>query len=379
MSLLTCEGIAVLRARITMPRTGAWVADLVLDAVRAPTGRVTLATFDGGLTLVGTVERGGAYADTAQVRVVGGAGGLSRDVAPKAYRALPAQVPLSETLRDVGETLSPDASPQVLATVLPMWTRDQTSASRALTMLADACEATWRVLPDGAVWVGDDTWPAAAEGAYDVLRESPSEGRMVLGVEAPRLLPGTTYDGRRISVVIHTIDDEGVRSELWFEREAEGPRLVGGLRRLLAKLLWRVDFLALYPAKVVTQNSDGTLEAKPDSLRLPGLSRVPIRAGLPGVDIKVAAGARVLIGFAEGDPARPLALIWGEPGMTELHIGGERPVARQGDQVVLTMPSVVPITGVVTGPSGPMPFTGTIQIPTPLIGAILTGSGRLKA
>jgi hypothetical protein len=62
--------------------------------------------------------------------------------------------------------------------------------------------------------------------------------------------------------------------------------------------------------------------------------------------------------------------------LTELQVGGARPVARQGDQVALTMPPVVQMMGMV---NGSQPFVGTIAIMTPLIGTILTGSGKLKA
>lgn len=92
-----------------------------------------------------------------------------------------------------------------------------------------------------------------------------------------------------------------------------GDRIKGALEALLRTLFSRVDYLALYPAKVVAQNSDGTLELTPDDSRVPGLSKVPVRYGLPGVQAKVAAGARVLLGFSGGDPGAPVATLW-EPG-----------------------------------------------------------------
>jgi hypothetical protein len=72
----------------------------------------------------------------------------------------------------------------------------------------------------------------------------------------------------------------------------------------------RVDFLASYPATAVTQNGDGTLEIQPDDSRLPSLSSVPIRYGIPGVSAQIANGGRVLLAFAGGDPARPIATVW---------------------------------------------------------------------
>ena len=97
-------------------------------------------------------------------------------------------------------------------------------------------------------------------------------------------------------------------------------RLTGALRGVVRAMLPRVDYLALYPAKVVSQNSDGTLELQPDDQRFPGLSQVPIRYGIPGVKVTVAAGARVLLGFAGGDPQQPVAELWESATVTKLQI-----------------------------------------------------------
>lgn len=75
----------------------------------------------------------------------------------------------------------------------------------------------------------------------------------------------------------------------------------------------RVDYLAMYPAKVVSQNGDGTLELQPDDSRLPGYSSVPIRYGIPGVTATVSGGARALLTWAGGDPQKPVVVGW-EPG-----------------------------------------------------------------
>jgi hypothetical protein len=71
-----------------------------------------------------------------------------------------------------------------------------------------------------------------------------------------------------------------------------------------------LDFLARYPARVVSQNSDGTLELVPDDQRIPGMSKVPIRYGVPGIKATIAPGGRVLIGFAGGNRDAPEAELW---------------------------------------------------------------------
>jgi hypothetical protein len=137
-------------------------------------------------------------------------------------------------------------------------------------------------------------------------------------------------------------------------------------------VLPRLDPLALYPARVVSQQDDGSLDVKPDDTRWgPGLSRVPIRHGLPGVNVRVRQGARVLVGFEGGDITRPFASLW-EPGSLDtLTIeasvklllkapsvvaaeveGNARPVARLGD--------LVKVTGISGAPGVPIEFVGYI-------------------
>jgi hypothetical protein len=89
--------------------------------------------------------------------------------------------------------------------------------TRLLAPLAQA--VTWRVLPDGTIWAGPETWPDSGltTDDYQILDEDPREGTALLGVEAPVLLPGTALAGRRVSYVEHLINAEGVRSNVWFE------------------------------------------------------------------------------------------------------------------------------------------------------------------
>lgn len=93
---------------------------------------------------------------------------------------------------------------------------------------------------------------------------------------------------------------------------------------LTADVRRQLVYLSLYPAKVVSQNADFTLEVRPDAAVLPGLSKVPLRHGLPGVRVLVPAGARLLIGFDEGDPSRPYAALWeADAPATELRLGSQ--------------------------------------------------------
>ncbi len=126
------------------------------------------------------------------------------------------------------------------------------------------------------------------------------------------------------------------------------------MRRITA----RVDYLALYPSVVAGQDTDGRLHLVPEDGRLSSCRGVPIRLGLPGVTVRVANGARVLLGFEAGDPARPVATLWESGSVTELVVNGATTgAAREGDSVARSaamatwMAAVSTATGVAAGPS----------------------------
>jgi hypothetical protein len=107
------------------------------------------------------------------------------------------------------------------------------------------------------------------------------------------------------------------------------------LRRVVARGLARsLEHLAEYDATVVSQGADGALDLRLDDPTMPGLSGVPIWLGLPGVRAEVDKGARVKVGFAEGDPAKPYAGLWAtDASCVRIVIGGgTRAVARVDDE-----------------------------------------------
>jgi hypothetical protein len=81
-----------------------------------------------------------------------------------------------------------------------------------------------------------------------------------------------------------------------------------------------LDFHAWYGAKVLKDHADGHLDLQPDDARLPLFSRTPIRTGLPGVTVEVVKGARVLIGFDGGNPAKPFAALFESGSLKNLKI-----------------------------------------------------------
>lgn len=140
-------------------------------------------------------------------------------------------------------------------------------------------------------------------------------------------------------------------------------RTKASFEALVRSALPRVDYCALYPAKVVAQNADGTLELQPDDARFPGLSGIPLRLGLPGVSVKVSGGARVLLAFENGDPSRPTATLWEASGLTELIITASVKVTVNAPAVALGDGLKIPVCvgDTITGlANGGGPVTGII-------------------
>lgn len=343
---ITANGAGVIRAHVLRPRIGAWHAELVVDAQDEGTFTGPVALVVAGLNLQGFAKRSGAHHQTVFVRIVGGAGGLGSTVQPRSWQNVPIRIPLSDALTAVGERLSPTADASTLGTILPKWSRPQRSAGVEVGALLSAVPgAAWRVLSDGTIWVGPETWPEK-ELDFTEIEFQPSIGRLEFASDVPDISPGQTfspncgepYASRRVSSVEHTTEAGRLRNFVVFEDagavDNDSDRLTRGLTSFVRSIVGaQLDTLALYPARVVAQNADGTLELKPDDPRWPGFSKVPIRLGIPGATVKLTAG-RVLLGFAGGDPQSPIAELWeGGATVTEIALAGGAQYVALGQDV----------------------------------------------
>ena len=118
------------------------------------------------------------------------------------------------------------------------------------------------------------------------------------------------------------------------------------LLALVERALERTDYHAQYVARVVSQSADGTLSVVPDNDKMPPMTEVPIRYGVPGVSAKVESGARVLIGFEGGDRRRPIATVWESAALTELRIVSKTKVVVDCPDVSIGDESGAPIARV---------------------------------
>lgn len=99
-------------------------------------------------------------------------------------------------------------------------------------------------------------------------------------------------------------------------------RVLKALERLVNVMMRRVDYHALYPARVVAQSGQ-KVDLLADDLRIRGQGHqgIPLRHGLPGIEVTVPVGARVLLGFRNGDPAKPYAALWESGAVTLVVLG----------------------------------------------------------
>lgn len=219
-ALVTCGGLDVLSMEIHMPARAWWWARGKLDGKLSSSGQVTISAA-GGLSLTGTVlsPLSGVFLGSALVQIVGGAGGLSKIVQPRAFQNAIVRDALSAILRDAGESISSSIAQQLLSLQLAQWSISAQPAAKAIDLLAAFAGAeTWRVLSDGTVWMGAESWPQQSlPPTADILTRFPDEGRFEIGCETPALLPGVFLSdaSSNIGAVDHFIEFDQVRTWAW--------------------------------------------------------------------------------------------------------------------------------------------------------------------
>lgn len=397
--MITCAGRNVVTGTIHLPRAGVWHADLEVDGTKELTGSVTVA--DEEISFVGSVYRSGELSDRTFVRIRGGAGGMSTVLPARSYVDVPVSVILADILSGAKETLASDAQAALTSLRLPHWTTVQGEAGTALQQLVQAAGGVWRIKLDGTVWVGVDSYPTQKIASLQRLDPDPIAATWVIAPDKLELRPGVTFDGRKVSRVEHQIHSDKIRTVYWAEESTGGfslDRIKEPLARFVRWVMRDTRYHALYPATVQGQDSAGLLDLYPDDaiVRGTGTSKVPIRYGAPGVSAKVPVGARVMLGFANGDPQSPYAALWDTGAITSLSLdGGTQQVARVGDLVtaggpgtVVTLTTMLPIPAPAFQVPPGTPIQALISFsavpPTPvtaepLYGSIASGAAKVLA
>lgn len=355
MSLVRCNGVDVLSGSIIRPLVGAWTADLHLDGTSGFDGgtSVTIQS-ENGYSISGTVDpdRAGVFLDASHVRIIGGAAGMEKIAQPRGYvqpHAFVSDV-LNGILGDAGETLSDKTDAGLLATNVLAWSVLGTYSAKwnlraLLNILAPSM--SWRVLADGTIWIGNESWPTVT-ATFDTIDQDPKEGVYLLGIESPFVEPGTNLDGvGNVNQCVDVIESGKLRTRVYIDLPGEDDRdlasVVAGMARQATA---GIDFYGRYECQVVTQSGDlTTVDVSPVGDRnkklLGGLQRVPVRAGT-GIKIKFAPGAHVLLGWDGGNP--------GNPYVTD-GVSGETPLGIQlaGSDAVVTKTDIDAIKAAISG------------------------------
>lgn len=223
MADASINGYPVIEARVTRPRVGLWIAEVVVDVSTAEQlqagTRATLLTDGESLSFQGTVFRSDAYAQGVTLRMIAGSGKMSTNVKPRFYAGATVAQPVSDALSDAGEVLATSSIPAALATPLTFWSMLQQPASDALSSLADAAGGgcVWRALADGSIYFGADGYPPSALTTFELIAYMPMEKLQVIASESPTVNPGENFNGFDVSVVQHKIDANGSRVTIWYE------------------------------------------------------------------------------------------------------------------------------------------------------------------
>jgi hypothetical protein len=314
----TIGGKPVLTAELRLLRVGAWHLDCVVDSSEKLTGKVDI-DLDGS-KWVGTIIDSNVYAGRCTSWIVGGAGGMQTEIDASQHVGSQLGGIVQDIVTKGGETVSEKTLPAVLSRSIPQWERLAGPVAVALSRLLDWSHLSWRILQDGTIWIGEETWPEVTP-SVTVTKEEWETGVVTVAPvddfnDLVGIVPGTVFRGHRIEQVVHSIGEGTTRTAIHTASASTE------LRRYLEPIRRELDYATGWLCEVKGQNADGTLQVSPVDKRLQGrgLDKVKIELGVPGT-VKVPAGTSVRVVFLDRDPSRPVAVAFGGANLTELSLG----------------------------------------------------------
>lgn len=280
---------------------GAWIADC--EFAQSPDGTFVLGSETWAGSIFSSRLEGGRYL----TRIVGGKGGLGKPVTDKQYRGA---VSVGKVFQDIlalaGETSGP-----VLTDRVDNYDRMKGTAGQALDMLAYVFGCSWRATRSGAMTLYRPSSGSELDVKKYVRVGADIDGAAFLSVQDSAVVTiGQTFEGKRIRSIRWVLSKSRLVAEV-----SPDPVAAGDTRA-------RLDFLKVYSAKVVKQNSDGSVDVIAAGRF--GLSQVPLLVGIPVAKVTMLEGDLVNVGFYDGDPRKPYALCTAQG-------EGAKAVARVGD------------------------------------------------
>ena len=218
-SFASLSGLPIVRLALTIPFTGIWHADALLDRAIDISGpqALTLSDFAGVCSVVRAVD----FAGARSVRLVGGAGGWRSLVLPRQY-ANPGGVLLATILGDVAATVGeppPIVGPTVSPVAGPAFVRQGGLAS---LVLQDLFGDAWWMTPAGVVQA-TPRLPTPIVAPVDVLDVRGSSGVYRVASVGDVLLPWvpgavflspTMTSPATVNRVCHILEGGTLRTEI---------------------------------------------------------------------------------------------------------------------------------------------------------------------
>lgn len=354
MSDTTINGYPVYRADHKQPYYGAWTAEVEHDANERVTGSATLTLLDR--TWVGTVvadpndstlalsgDSGGFF----RCRIVGGAGGLQKQVEPTEWaQGALVQTVLTAILSAGGEVQSATIDPSLLTKVLPQWSIVQGTVDAALAALCDSLGVIWRTLDDGSIWIGTPNPQPVTAPDYIFTELDPEMGMVELDLNEASIQVDQIIDGLTVKQVIYTWGNSSLRALVTI---APGP--VNSLFTLFSKWMSRmkIDNFRQTPGRINSQNIDKTVQFQPDDSRFSPLRRVALRLGLPDTEVTVNASSRAVVGWENASPTAPFLVNFGDSTASSIKLAASqspRDAARKGDACGYLLVVIANVSGV---------------------------------
>ena len=385
--LASLSGNRVTDAKVTIPAWGVSYVDATVDGSIILKGPVSFVIAD--LSMSCTVLSGGptGAAGRSYFRLVVGAGGWGQTISRRSY-ANDAGVRLSNVLGDAaaeaGETLDSTTVDQT-ARLGPYYVRPEGPACRVLEQVAPGA---WYVGEDGETRLG--ARPASTLSTAAPRTSELDLARGTLTIASPTIagiLPGLAIDGLTAVDVEHELGEKvGLRSTIWGQRGGTTSRRLSAFRALFDQLDPGRKFAGMWEYRIVAQQGERlNLQAIRVSTGMPDLQHVMVRPGVAGTKAQHTLGARVVVGFVDRDPSRPVVLAFEDAEgagflPTSLAInastsialaGGGAAVGRVGDSVSVTFTTAD--AALINSPTGacstlsPITLTGQITAGSPKV------------